>query len=82
MVKDKLVCPSDKIATVLRTLRREYAAYPMDLRDGVKVTLPEGWFLVRGSNTEPIVRVIAEAENEAEAQKISRRVRMQVQECL
>jgi phosphomannomutase len=82
MVKDKLVCASDKIATVLKTLRREYAAYPMDLRDGVKVTLPEGWFLVRGSNTEPIIRVIAEAENEMDAQKISRRVRAQVQECL
>jgi phosphomannomutase len=82
MIKDKLACPSDKIAKVLRKLRSEYGAYPMDLRDGVKVTLPGGWFLVRGSNTEPIIRVIAEAENEAGAQEISRRVRAQVEECL
>ncbi|HJZ83194.1 MAG TPA: hypothetical protein VKD91_22690, partial [Pyrinomonadaceae bacterium] len=82
MIKDKLVCPSDKIATVIRTLRREYAAYPIDLRDGVKVTLQNGWFLVRGSNTEPIIRVIAEAENEADARSISERVGTQVQDCL
>jgi len=82
MIKDKLVCPSDRIATVLRTLRREYAGYPMDLRDGVKVTLPNGWFLVRGSNTEPIIRMIAEAENETDARRISERVRAQVEDCL
>lgn len=82
MIKDKLVCPSDRIATVLRRLRRDYAAYPMDLRDGVKVTLPNGWFLVRGSNTEPIIRMIAEAEDEAGARTISERVRAQVEDCL
>jgi phosphomannomutase len=70
LIKEKLVCPSQKIATVLRMLRGEYAGYPMDLRDGVKISLPNGWFLVRGSNTEPIIRVIAEAESEAGARSI------------
>jgi phosphomannomutase len=55
---------------VIKTLRRAYAKYPMDTRDGVKVTLPNGWFLVRGSNTEPIVRVVAEAKSEIEARSI------------
>ncbi len=74
MIKEKLACPSDKIAAVLRMLRQKYAGYPMDLRDGVKVSLPDGWFLVRGSNTEPIVRVIAEAERAADAKAIVDRV--------
>jgi phosphomannomutase len=82
MIKEKLVCPSDKISVVLRMLRNEYAAYPMDLRDGLKVSLPNGWFLVRGSNTEPIIRVIAEAEGEADARAIIDRVYSRVQECL
>jgi phosphomannomutase len=82
MIKEKLVCPSDKISVVLRMLRQEYAAYPMDLRDGVKVTLPNGWFLVRGSNTEPIIRVIAEAKREADARAIRDRVYSRVQECI
>jgi phosphomannomutase len=63
-------------------LRTEYAAYPLDLRDGVKVTLPDGWFLVRGSNTEPIVRVIAEAKNETTARQIVAGIYGQVQACI
>src|SRR3989442_829127 len=70
MIKEKIACPSDKISAILRLLRQEYATYPMDLRDGVKVNVPNGWFLVRGSNTEPIIRVIAEAEREADARAI------------
>ncbi|MFS8084115.1 MAG: phosphoglucosamine mutase [Acidobacteriota bacterium] len=82
MIKEKLVCPSDKISVVLRMFRDEYAGYPMDLRDGVKVTLPNGWFLVRGSNTEPIIRVIAEAELEADARAIFASAYSRVQECI
>jgi phosphomannomutase len=32
--------------------------------DGVRVDLSEGWFLVRPSNTEPVIRVTLEAESE------------------
>jgi phosphomannomutase len=32
--------------------------------------LPNGWFHVRGSNTEPIVRVVAEGPSEAEARGV------------
>jgi phosphomannomutase len=48
-------------------LRDEYADYPLDTRDGVKVTLPGGWLLVRGSNTEPIIRLVAEAASHEQA---------------
>jgi phosphomannomutase len=82
LFKERLVCPSNKISAVLRMLRNEYSSYPMDLRDGVKVTLPGGWFLVRGSNTEPIIRVTAEAANEATAREIIASVSGQVQGCI
>jgi phosphomannomutase len=78
MIKEKLVCPSDKIAGVLRMVRQRFAEYPMDLRDGVKVSLPTGWLLVRGSNTEPIIRVIAEGPNDADATEIISAVYQQV----
>ncbi len=60
MIKEKLSCQSNRIPEVLRMIRREYAGHRMDTRDGVKVLLDNGWFHVRGSNTEPIVRVVAE----------------------
>jgi phosphomannomutase len=82
LVKEKMVCPSDKIAAVLRMLRHEYGSYPLDTRDGVKVTLPHGWFLVRGSNTEPIIRVVAESSEAEKAREIVTRVYEQVAHCI
>jgi phosphoglucosamine mutase len=82
LIKEKLVCPSQRIPDVLRMLRRQYSSYPLDLRDGVKVTLPAGWFLVRGSNTEPIIRVTAEAATETKAREIVAEVLKQVQTCI
>jgi len=82
VVKEKLVCPSDKIPAVLKMLRQEYEKFPLDTRDGVKVTLSDGWFLVRGSNTEPIVRVVAESRSESQAREIVARVYEQVASCI
>jgi phosphomannomutase len=82
MVKEKAACRSDRVGRVLKRVREEYAAWPQDLRDGVKVTTPVGWLLVRGSNTEPIIRLVAEAEEEGEARRMVEDLRGIVGECL
>ena len=82
VVKEKLLCPSEKIPAVLRVLREEYGEFPLDTRDGVKVTLPEGWFLVRGSNTEPIIRIAAESKSETQAREIVARIYDRVASCI
>jgi phosphomannomutase len=81
MLKEKMECPSDRIRAVLQLVRREYARWPMDLRDGVKVTTPDGWFLVRGSNTEPIIRLVAEAEEESRARRMIEELRSVLGDC-
>jgi len=44
---------------------------PMDLTEGVKVFFDGGaWLHARPSNTEPIIRVIAEADDYATARAI------------
>jgi phosphomannomutase len=70
MAKEKLTCPSNKIPEVLRAIRADFGHLPIDARDGIRVTLADGWFLVRGSNTEPIVRVVAEAGSETAVRRI------------
>jgi phosphomannomutase len=70
MIKEKLPCPSNKIPDVLRMVRRVYSNSTVDLRDGVKVLLENGWLHVRGSNTEPIIRLSAEASTETEARAL------------
>jgi phosphomannomutase len=82
MVKEKLACRSDKIGRVLKMVRADYAQWPQDARDGVKVTLPDGWFLVRGSNTEPIIRLVAEGESEETARALVEDVRRRVESCM
>jgi len=70
MAKEKLQCPSGKIPEVLRAIRADFGHLPLDERDGIRVTLADGWFLVRGSNTEPIIRVVAEAGSETAVRRI------------
>ena len=80
MMKEKVICPSHKIRDVLKMIRQVYAGAPMDLTDGVKVSLPHGWLHVRGSNTEPIIRLSAEAETEEQARQITESVFGLIQE--
>jgi phosphomannomutase len=57
------------------------AAYPeakADRRDGLRLDWPEGWAHVRASNTEPIVRVIAEAAELAVARSLADQLGRQV----
>jgi len=43
--------------------------------DGLRLDWPDRWVHIRPSNTEPIVRVIAEAPIAAEAEAMCRNVR-------
>ena len=43
----------------------------VDQTDGVKVLWPDGWVHVRASNTQSLVRVIAEADDAARAQELA-----------
>jgi len=40
--------------------------------DGIRIDMEEGWVHLRKSNTEPVVRVIAEARTAAEAERLVR----------
>jgi phosphomannomutase len=74
VVKLQRHCPAEQARTILRRAREAWAGHPVDLTDGVKVRLEDGWFILRGSNTEPIVRVIAESSTEEKARALATRV--------
>jgi phosphomannomutase len=42
-----------------------------DLTDGVKICWPDGWVHVRASNTESVIRIIAEAESALRASELA-----------
>jgi phosphomannomutase len=82
IVKIQFPFPSQRLGEVFRKARREFADHPLDLRDGVKVTLANAWFLLRGSNTEPVMRVVAEAATEDAARSLALRIRGRVEQWL
>ena len=49
----------------------EVAGADVDQTDGVKIVWPDGWVHVRASNTQSLVRVIAESDTAARAQELS-----------
>jgi phosphomannomutase len=74
VVKLQRHCPPEQARALLRRARSAWAGHPLDLLDGVKVRLETGWFSIRPSNTEPVVRVIAEAATQEEARALAERV--------
>lgn len=70
MVKDKISLPSSKLPLLLDTLSAEMTAVSSNRLDGLRLEWDDRWLLVRGSNTEPIVRLIAEAPTIAAAQML------------
>ena len=55
---------------VYAALRRRYADATADAQDGLRLAWRDRWLHVRPSNTEPIIRLIAEAPNRAEAEQL------------
>ena len=74
VVKLQRHCPAEQGRVMLARAREAWADRPVDLTDGVKVRLEDGWFILRASNTEPIVRVIAESTTEERARAIAESV--------
>ncbi|HTQ38245.1 MAG TPA: phosphoglucosamine mutase, partial [Pirellulales bacterium] len=68
--KTKISLPKEKLATGLNALDRHFKDAQPDRLDGLRLDWPDKWLLVRGSNTEPIVRAIAEAPTAAEAERL------------
>jgi phosphomannomutase len=72
IVKTKLTLPRESIARAFDAVERHFREAKADRLDGLRLDWPEKWLLVRASNTEPIVRAIAEAPTQAEAERLCR----------
>lgn len=72
MLKHNVAVEPNRLYSVLQDFRvaieNEQVSY--DSTDGIKVALPEGWIHVRASNTESMIRVILEAEDETNARRL------------
>jgi len=70
MLKHYVPVAPNLLFSVLNEIRAEAetaGADDVDLSDGIKLSWPDGWLHIRASNTESMIRLIAEAESEARA---------------
>jgi phosphomannomutase len=68
--KTKIPLEPDKIPAALESLQHNFRDATADRTDGLRLDWPDRWLLVRASNTEPIVRAIAEAQTLAAAKSL------------
>ncbi len=70
--KAKVTLASDKVALALDTLQSHFSEAKPSRLDGLRLDWPaeKKWLLIRASNTEPIVRIFAEASEPREAEEL------------
>ncbi|MBW7935237.1 MAG: phosphoglucosamine mutase [Gemmatimonadaceae bacterium] len=75
IIKDKLDRPAAPLDAVYSALRDAFPDAAADTQDGLRLGWPGRWLHVRPSGTEPIVRVIAEANSHDAARVLIERSR-------
>lgn len=74
MAKGKIeLHPSMDVDQLLEEIKKRYTNQNPLTIDGVKIDFSQGWVHMRKSNTEPIIRVYAEAETQAEANELTQK---------
>lgn len=75
MRKEKIEIAALDVDLVLRELESGFASATVDRTDGLKFLVDGGWVHVRKSNTEPILRLLAEAETAEAVDALVRKTR-------
>lgn len=68
--KAKQLVPTDAVPAALDALEKHFADARSNRMDGLRLDWPSRWLLIRASNTEPIVRIIAETTSAQDSQAL------------
>lgn len=66
--------PNMNVPEIMQKMATKYADYEVNTIDGVKIDFPDGWVHLRPSNTEPIIRIYAEAQTEEHAASLANQI--------
>lgn len=78
IIKDKLDVAGLDLDAIFDRLKKSFASEKLNDIDGLKIDFEEGWVHFRKSNTEPIVRIYAEANTSAAAQALIDKVKAHI----
>jgi phosphomannomutase len=74
MLKDKFRAEPDQADRIIRLTRDAFPEAAVDTRDGCRFDLADGWIHLRVSNTEPVMRMIIEAQEPDAARRYAETV--------
>ncbi len=83
--KNKIeLTPQINVDEVLEKVKAKYASEKINTTDGVKIDFEteKEWVHLRKSNTEPIIRIYAESQNEKKADALAKRIINDIQELI
>lgn len=79
MIKDKKAVDKNyDLSGAFTRVRAKFPSVPSNDIDGLKLDFPDGWVHLRASNTEPIVRVYAEANTAERARELAGAVKAEL----
>lgn len=67
---------------IFASLKEKYKAHTINTIDGLRIDFEKDWVHLRASNTEPIIRIIAESNFETTAANIANKMIKDIQESL
>jgi phosphomannomutase len=75
MVKTRISLKNQAdIPELLQQVKMYFAGYTLNEQDGIRIDDMNGWLHIRKSNTEPIVRIIAEGNSKNVADEMIKKV--------
>ncbi len=81
--KNKIELTSESnIDAILKTLKGKYAKHPINTEDGLKIEFNDDWIHLRKSNTEPIIRIFAEAKSLVTADHLANKIISDIKEII
>ncbi len=70
MTKKKIEIGNSNPDRIIVRIKEAHSHERLNLIDGIKIERPDSWVHIRKSNTEPIIRIIAEAKTKEESEDI------------
>lgn len=70
LLKEKFEIKEVDFDIIEKKIKENYYNEKIDTTDGIRVDFKDQWFLIRKSNTEPIIRIFAEAKSEKQAKEL------------
>ncbi len=82
LIKEKLECPAEVAFRAVVELRRTYQAERLSTLDGLKIIWKDSWVHIRPSNTEPIIRLMAESRSAARSRRLIEKFKKEIKEII